>query len=98
MLLLHGFPQYSLEWAGQLACAGVGPAADGRPGPARLRHVGNCPGRSLSAYTMDELVDGCDRAMLDALGWARVDLVGHDWGAVVAWHVASPRCRSACAR
>ena len=36
---------------------------------------------------MDELVADVI-GMLDALGWARADLVGHDWGGSVAWHVA----------
>jgi pimeloyl-ACP methyl ester carboxylesterase len=31
--------------------------------------------------------------MADALGWGRFDLVGHDWGAAVAWIVAAKNAR-----
>jgi pimeloyl-ACP methyl ester carboxylesterase len=86
VLLLHGFPAYSREWTGQLESLTS----------ARLHMVapdqrGYGPGslpQGVSAYRIDELVADVI-AMLDALGWARVDLVGHDWGAVVAWHVAA---------
>jgi pimeloyl-ACP methyl ester carboxylesterase len=40
-----------------------------------------------AAYRMDELVADVT-GLLDALGLSSVDLVGHDWGAVVAWQVA----------
>lgn len=85
VLLLHGFPQYSLEWAAQLeglARSGfLAVAPDQRGyGPA------NRP-PDVSAYRIDELVADVI-GLLDALGWARVDLIGHDWGGAVAWHVA----------
>ncbi len=86
VLLLHGFPQYSLEWAAQmqaLAKSGFRAVAPDQRGYAK----GNRPAET-DAYRMDELVADVV-AILDALGWARADLVGHDWGGAVAWHVAS---------
>ncbi len=85
VLLLHGFPQYSLEYAATLealGAAGYRAVAPDQRGYA----PGNRPA-DVAAYTMDELVDDV-LGMLDALGWPRVDLVGHDWGGAVAWHVA----------
>jgi pimeloyl-ACP methyl ester carboxylesterase len=85
VLLLHGFPQFSYEWAAQLevlGAAGYRAVAPDQRGYA----PGNQP-PEVSAYRMDELVADVV-GMLDALGWARADLVGHDWGGSVAWHVA----------
>jgi pimeloyl-ACP methyl ester carboxylesterase len=39
-------------------------------------------------YRLDELVADV-LAIADSLGWPRFDLVGHDWGALVAWAVAA---------
>lgn len=38
-------------------------------------------------YRLSELAEDV-RALIDASGAPRVHLVGHDWGATVAWHVA----------
>ncbi len=85
VLLLHGFPESSLEWAAQLQAldeAGCHAVAPDQRGYA----PGNQPA-DVGAYAMDELVADAI-GMLDALGWERADLVGHDWGGSVAWHVA----------
>jgi pimeloyl-ACP methyl ester carboxylesterase len=85
VLLLHGFPQFSLEWAAQLKA--LGEAGYRAVAPDQRGYApGNQPAE-VSAYAMDELVADT-LGMLDALGWERADLVGHDWGASVAWHVA----------
>ncbi len=85
VVLLHGFPQTSAEWRAQLgalADAGyraVAPDQRGyspraRPEGAEWYHV-----RHLVADVL---------AMADWLGGHTFHLVGHDWGAVVAWQVA----------
>jgi pimeloyl-ACP methyl ester carboxylesterase len=85
VLLLHGFPQCSLEWTAQLRA--LGDAGFRAVAPDQRGYApGNQPGE-VSAYGMDELVADT-LGMLDALGWERADLVGHDWGGSVAWHVA----------
>ncbi|HEX4019410.1 MAG TPA: alpha/beta fold hydrolase [Frankiaceae bacterium] len=70
VLLLHGFPQFSLEWAAQLQAlgdAGFRAVAPDQRGYA----AGNQPAE-VSAYGADELVADTI-GMLDALGWDRAD-------------------------
>ncbi|MEV6923175.1 alpha/beta hydrolase [Dactylosporangium sp. NPDC051485] len=85
VLLLHGFPQHSGEWAAvtpHLHAAGLRTYA--------LDQRGTSPGarpEAVEAYRITECALDVV-AVLDALGVAAVHLVGHDWGAVCAWHVA----------
>ncbi len=86
VLLLHGFPQFSLEWEAQLSA--LGEAGYRAVAPDQRGYApGNQPAE-VSAYRADELVADVI-AMLDALGWERAHLVGHDWGGSVAWHMAA---------
>ncbi|HTJ39907.1 MAG TPA: alpha/beta hydrolase [Dactylosporangium sp.] len=85
VLLLHGFPQHSGEWAAvtpALHAAGLRTYA--------LDQRGTSPGArppGVEAYRISECaLDAV--AVLDALDLASVHLVGHDWGAICAWHVA----------
>lgn len=85
VVLLHGWPQDRHAWSQVtplLAEAGLRVVAfDQRGYSPRARP----PGRR--AYRMEELVADVV-ALLDTLGTARVDLVGHDWGGSVAWALA----------
>ena len=85
VILLHGFPQTSYEWRHQirgLAAAGfrvVAPDQRGYSPGARPPDVAD--------YALPLLVqDVLDLA--DAVGAERFHIVGHDWGAVVAWGLA----------
>jgi pimeloyl-ACP methyl ester carboxylesterase len=86
VLLLHGFPQHAGEWAEvvpSLHAAGLRSYA--------LNQRGYSPGARPSAiqdYRMAECVADAV-AVLDALGVDAAHVVGHDWGAVVAWHLAA---------
>ncbi|MFR9728217.1 alpha/beta fold hydrolase [Saccharopolyspora sp. MS10] len=86
VLLLHGFPESAIEWREQLAvlggagCHAVAP--DQRGYSPRVRPT------EVADYRMEELV-GDVLAIADRLGWQRFDLVGHDWGAAVAWTFAA---------
>jgi pimeloyl-ACP methyl ester carboxylesterase len=97
VLLLHGFPQTSASWEGIMA----GLAAAGCRCVA-FDQRGYSPGArppAVEDYALDLLV-GDALAVADALGWERFDLVGHDWGAIVAWVVAARhpgRVRTLCA-
>lgn len=86
VLLLHGFPEFGIEWEAQLrALAGAGyraVAPDQRGYSAGVRPAG------IEHYQLDHLVRDV-RGIADALGWGRFDLVGHDWGAAVAWVAAA---------
>lgn len=85
VVLLHGFPLTHEEWTAHLpalAAAGYHVVAPAQRGYAST----NRPGE-VEAYAMDEMVADVV-GYFDALGWERAHLVGHDWGAAVAWHVA----------
>jgi pimeloyl-ACP methyl ester carboxylesterase len=88
VLLLHGFPESSLEWEAQLVALA---RAGYRAVAPDLR--GYSPGARPAAiddYGLT-LLAGDVFAIADALGFARFHLVGHDWGAAIAWEVAGER-------
>jgi pimeloyl-ACP methyl ester carboxylesterase len=86
VLLLHGFPQDSREWdgiTGGLHGAGLRTFA--------LDQRGYSPGArpaGKAAYRIAECVADAV-AVLDALDVEAAHVVGHDWGAAVAWHLAA---------
>jgi pimeloyl-ACP methyl ester carboxylesterase len=85
VVLLHGFPEQNTMWQpviSRLTAQGyrcLAPLQRGyspRARPTRRRD-----------YRGDELAEDV-RTLIDASGAQRVHLVGHDWGATVAWRVA----------
>lgn len=82
VLLLHGFPQSAAMWRPQLeALAGAGYRA------TAFDQRGYSPGArpdDVEAYGIDHLVGDA----LVVAGNRPFHVVGHDWGAVVAWHLA----------
>ncbi|MGW5381944.1 alpha/beta fold hydrolase [Nocardia sp. NPDC003963] len=86
VLMLHGFPQSAASWgpvSELLALDGVGSAAlEQRGYSPRARPV------AVHSYALPELTADV-LGVCDALGSDRVHLVGHDWGAIVAWNVAA---------
>jgi pimeloyl-ACP methyl ester carboxylesterase len=85
VLLCHGFPESWYSWRhqlGALAAAGFHAVAPDMRGygksdrPAAIDH-----------YTIFHLV-GDLVGVLDSLGARTAVIVGHDWGATVAWHAA----------
>jgi pimeloyl-ACP methyl ester carboxylesterase len=85
VLLLHGFPETSWSWRGQLpalAAAGYRAVApDQRGYSPRARPA------AVDAYRTEPLVADV-LGIADRLGAERFHLVGHDWGGAVAWQVA----------
>ena len=82
---MHGFPEDRQCWqalAAELVDAGYRTLAPDQRGYSPGARP---PGRR--AYTLDRLA-GDVLALADAAGADRFDLVGHDWGAAVAWHLA----------
>lgn len=85
VILCHGFPELSSSWRHQipaLAAAGHHVLAPDMRGYGDT----DAPG-AVEAYAMTELV-GDVVALIDSLGVERAAVVGHDWGAMVAWQVA----------
>ena len=86
VVLLHGFPQLNTSWnavIARLAARGYRCLAPNQRGYSR----GARPTRRRD-YRVPELVEDTS-ALIDASGAKRVHLVGHDWGATVAWGVAA---------
>jgi pimeloyl-ACP methyl ester carboxylesterase len=86
VLLLHGFPQNASQWdriAPALHVAGRATIA-----PDQRGYSPGARPSDVEAYRMGECVADAV-AILDALDAATVDVVGHDWGALVAWHLAA---------
>lgn len=82
VVLLHGFPDTHMVWrkqVGPLVKAGYRVLAPDLRGHGQT----DAPG-PVSAYRLEHVCADV-LAMLDALGIARVRLVGHDWGAVAGW-------------
>lgn len=88
VLLLHGFPQDAGSWdlvVDRLAGAGMRCARyDQRGYQASVRPT------AVADYVLPLLVDDAS-AVLTGLGWPDATVVGHDWGAVVAWTLAASR-------
>lgn len=88
IILLHGFPDNCLGWRYQmptLAKAGFRVVAPDQRGYG----LSGKP-RGVAAYDLDELAE--DVIALGAhLGETRLRVVGHDWGASVAWWLCSTR-------
>src|SRR5215471_14406130 len=84
VLLLHGFPQFWWTWRAQLESL---PAAGYRAVAADLRGYG---GSDKPPRGYDLITAASDAAgMVRALGEANAVVVGHDWGGLVAWTMAT---------
>lgn len=87
-VLCHGFPESWYSWRHQLVALG---AAGYRAVAPDLRGYGGTDAPTDARdYTMLHLV-GDLVGLLDGLGIARAAVVGHDWGAPLAWNAAAWR-------
>src|SRR5207248_1695549 len=85
LLLLHGFPESWWSWRHQiapLAKAGYRVVAPDQRGYGGTDKQG--------PYDLDTLA-GDAAALVRALGAEKADVIGHDWGGMVAWHLAAMR-------
>ena len=86
VLLLHGFPQTSWAWRDELS--ELGRAGYRAVAPDQR---GYCPGArptEVADYATEHLV-GDVMALADCMEMETFDLVGHDWGGMLAWIAAS---------
>ncbi len=89
-LCLHGFPESRFSWRHQLAPLA---ALGWRAIAPDLRGYGETSRpKGVASYALRHLVADA-AALFDALGARERLLVGHDWGAVVAWAFAIERAR-----
>jgi pimeloyl-ACP methyl ester carboxylesterase len=85
VVLCHGFPESWYSWRHQLtalAQAGFHAVAPDMRGYGQTDRP-----QAIDQYTMLHLV-GDMVGLIDALGAEPAVIVGHDWGAPVAWHAA----------
>lgn len=89
-LCLHGFPEHAISWRHQMpVLAGMGYRvwAVNQRGYGRTTRPA-----SVSDYALSNLLDDV-AALIDVSGASSVVLIGHDWGAMVAWCFAAGRSR-----
>jgi epoxide hydrolase 4 len=89
-LCLHGFPEHAVSWRHQmpvLAAMGYRVWAVNQRGYGRSSRPAQ-----IADYALPNLLDDV-AALIDASGAASVTLIGHDWGAMVAWCFAAGRLR-----
>jgi pimeloyl-ACP methyl ester carboxylesterase len=83
VVLVHGFPESWYSWRHQLpalAAAGYRAVAFDQRGYGESERP-----ESIEAYDQVELAADV-AALIDALGERDAVVIGHDWGAMVAWH------------
>ena len=85
-MLLHGFPEFWYGWRKQIpalveaGCRVILPDQRGYNLSDKPKGVKN-----YDVYTLADDIIG----LINALGYEKVNLVGHDWGAIVAWTLAN---------
>ena len=85
-ILLHGFPEAWFAWRGVMAALA---ARDYRVvAPDQRGYNLSSKPSSFSAYALDALAADIF-ALANRLGGGTFDLIGHDWGATVAWRMAT---------
>ncbi len=93
MIFLHGFPELGIVWKAQMAH--FAQAGWRCVAPDMRGYGGSSAPAAVAAYTVREIAT--DMVELhDALGGTPAIWVGHDWGAPIAWTMAShypERCR-----
>lgn len=85
VILLHGWPQCWYLWRNQidpLVAAGFQVAV-----PNQRGYDGSDAPQEIEAYDILNLTADV-AGIADALGQEKFIVVGHDWGAIVAWHTA----------
>jgi pimeloyl-ACP methyl ester carboxylesterase len=88
VLLCHGWPELWYSWRHQLVA--LAEAGFHAVAPDMRGYGGTTAPENIDAYTILHMV-GDVVALVSALGEKRALMVGHDWGAIVAWHAAQIR-------
>jgi pimeloyl-ACP methyl ester carboxylesterase len=86
VIMLHGFPEFWMAWSRQLDALVAQGYRVWLP-DQRGYNTSDKPA-GIRAYAIDERVEDI-RGLIEATGRQAVCVVGHDWGGVVAWHLAA---------
>ncbi len=89
-LCLHGFPEVALSWREQMVTLAAMGYRVWAPNQRGYGHTSRPP--AVEDYSIEHLMDDV-AGLIDASGATRVVLLGHDWGAIVAWCFATRRLR-----
>lgn len=84
VVMLHGFPESWYSWRHQLRA--LAPRFDCAAPEMRGYGETDAP-RGVKNYRLEKLV-GDVAGLIEALGYQRASVVGHDWGGAVAWATA----------
>ncbi|WEG18715.1 alpha/beta hydrolase [Alkalihalophilus pseudofirmus] len=88
VILLHGFPEFWYGWRNQvepLVQSGYRVVIPDQRG----YNLSERP-LEIKEYTIDHLRDDIT-GIIDYLGYKKANIIGHDWGGIVAWHLASTK-------
>jgi epoxide hydrolase 4 len=85
VVLLHGFPEFWYSWRHQLPALAAAGCHAIAPDMRGYNLSDKPPG--VEAYRLDVLARDVAR-LLDGVGADKASVVGHDWGAIVAWAFA----------
>ncbi|MBD2766586.1 alpha/beta fold hydrolase [Hymenobacter sp. BT664] len=86
VLLLHGYPDFWYGWRHQLTALAEAGFRVWAP-DQRGYNLSDKP-RRVRSYAINELALDV-LGLIDAAGHPTATVVGHDWGAAVAWHLAA---------
>src|SRR5512134_1587341 len=82
VILLHGFPEFWYGWRKQIPALAQARCRVIVP-DQRGYNLSDKP-RGVKPYRLQHLVEDV-LGLIDALEYEKVNVVGHDWGALVAW-------------
>ena len=85
VVLCHGWPELSYSWRHQIAA--IADAGFHVVAPDMRGYGGSSAPADVNAYSIFDTV-GDMVALVTELGEKQAVIVGHDWGAPVAWHAA----------
>lgn len=86
VILLHGFPEFWRAWRAQIA--GLAEAGFHVVLPDQRGYGASGKPQGIASYDLDRLADDI-AALARHLGHDRFTVIGHDWGASVAWWLAT---------
>ena len=85
VILVHGFPELAYSWRHQLpALAAAGYRAIA---PDMRGYGGSGKPKVVTDYAIQNLIADVE-GLMEALSIDKAVMIGHDWGAMLAWHMA----------